>query len=83
MSSKNTSETPKKSGTYDIKIKDKTIQNISYNFDRSESVLKYHNLTSIENVSVSNSITKIFNDIKSDTKINALWKWFAIFALTK
>ena len=63
------------------KNKDETIKNVSYNYSRNESKLAYRNLSSIENVTVSDSITKVFDTIKSDTKVNALWKWFVIFAL--
>jgi len=77
----NTLEDPSLSGTYLIKNKDETIKNVSYNYSRNESKLAYRNLSSIENVTVSDSITKVFDTIKSDTKVNALWKWFVIFAL--
>ena len=61
--------------------KDERIKNVSYNFSRDESILEYSKLTEFENTTISNSISDIFNSIKSDTKINALWKWFVIFAL--
>jgi len=77
----NTLEDPSFSGTYLIKNKDETIKNVSYNYSRNESKLTYRNLSSIENATVSDSITKVFDTIKSDTKVNALWKWFVIFAL--
>ena len=77
----NTLEDPSLSGTYLIKNKGETIKNVSYNYSRNESKLAYRNLSSIENVTVSDSITKVFDTIKSDTKVNALWKWFVIFAL--
>ena len=77
----NTIEDPSFPGTYLIKNKGETIKNISYNYNRNESKLTYRNLSSIENATVSDSITKVFDTIKSDTKVNALWKWFVIFAL--
>ena len=77
----NTLEDPSLSGTYLIKNKSETIKSVSYNYSRNESKLVYRDLSSIENVTVSDSITKVFDTIKSDTKVNALWKWFAIFAL--
>jgi hypothetical protein len=77
----NTSDTPNTSGIYAITSKTETIQNISYNYDRAESALNYHDISNLKNITTSNSITEIFDSIKSDSKINALWKWFAIFAL--
>ena len=77
----NTSKSPLIAGTYSIKNRAKTIANVSYNYNRNESDLVYSNLSNLKNVTVSDSITEIFDTIKSDSKINALWKWFVIFAL--
>ena len=76
-----TSENPHIANTYSIQNKNKVIKNVSYNYDRTESNLIYQDLAPYKNVTQSDSITEIFNIIKSDTKINDLWKWFVIFAL--
>ncbi|WOD44086.1 BatA domain-containing protein [Hwangdonia lutea] len=77
----NTSDIPTIAGTYAIKNKAETIANVSYNYNRNESNLVYSNLSNLNDATVSHSITEIFDTIKSDSKINALWKWFVIFAL--
>ncbi|WP_345272467.1 BatA and WFA domain-containing protein [Flaviramulus aquimarinus] len=77
----NTSESPSIAATYIITNKNETVKNVSYNYNRNESDLTYRNLANSYNINLSNSITEIFNTIKSDTKVNALWKWFVIFAL--
>ncbi|MBP0904588.1 BatA and WFA domain-containing protein [Mariniflexile gromovii] len=77
----NTSETPSVAAIYNIKNKNETIKNVSYNYNRDESNLMYQNLSASKNTTVSDSITEIFDTIKSDAKVNALWKWFVIFAL--
>ncbi len=77
-----TSNEPSVANIYTIKNKNEDIENISYNYDRSESQLIYRNLSASKHVTISNSITEIFDTLKSDTKVNALWKWFVIFALT-
>ena len=77
----NTSENPSIANTYSVNNKDVKIANVSYNYNRNESDLVYQDLSNLEDVTISNSITEIFDMIKSDTKINALWKWFVIFAL--
>lgn len=76
-----TSETPDIATTYSIKNKNETIKNVSYNYNRNESDLVYKDLSNLEGITQSNSITGVFDMIKSDTKVNALWKWFVIFAL--
>lgn len=73
-----TDDIPDKAANYTIKNKAEIIQNVSYNYNRNESVLHYLNLDS---TTLSPSIESVFDTIKSDTKINALWKWFVIFAL--
>ncbi len=76
-----TVDEPSKSGIYTIKDKNKTIKNVSFNYNRRESNLVYQDISSIKNIKTSDSITDIFNTLKSDTKVNELWKWFVIFAL--
>ncbi|OBQ56360.1 BatA domain-containing protein [Tamlana sp. s12] len=76
-----TSEDPTKDGIYAIMNTNDTIKRVSFNYDRKESDLSYRNLSDLKQVTISDSVTKIFDSIKSDTKINALWKWFVIFAL--
>ncbi|MFY0714167.1 BatA and WFA domain-containing protein [Seonamhaeicola sp. NFXS20] len=77
----NTSETPNIANIYNIKNKNEIIKNVSYNYNRNESNLIYQDLSNLENVTLSNSIAHVFNTIKSDAKVNVLWKWFVIFAL--
>ncbi|GAA4302915.1 BatA domain-containing protein [Aestuariibaculum suncheonense] len=76
-----TSETPDIAHIYRVMNKKETLKKVSYNYDRSESNLTYMTLASAKHITISNSITEIFDSIKSDTKVNALWKWFVIFAL--
>jgi hypothetical protein len=76
-----TSEIPSTASIYTVKNKNESIKNVSYNYNRNESNLAYRNLSTAKNITVGNSINEIFDTIKSDTKVNALWKWFVIFAL--
>ncbi|WP_282122220.1 BatA domain-containing protein [Algibacter mikhailovii] len=76
-----TSETPSTAGTYSITNKNEHLKNVSFNYSREQSVLAYRDLSAFENASISQSIQDVFNSIKSDTKVDALWKWFVIFAL--
>jgi hypothetical protein len=76
-----TNETPEIAQTYAITNNDVILEHISYNYNRSESDLSYQDLSSIQNVSFSNSLPELLTTIKSDNNINALWKWFVILAL--
>jgi hypothetical protein len=76
-----TTEMPNIAGTYNINNKLEFIENISYNYQRDESNLTYQDLSALEQIQVSDSIPELFDTLKSDSKINELWKWFVIFAL--
>ncbi|MEJ2113142.1 MAG: VWA domain-containing protein, partial [Flavobacteriaceae bacterium] len=77
-----TTEIPDKSGIYTVYNKDDALMHVSYNYNREESKLVYENLAvENNNVTISNSITNVFDTLKSDHKVNELWKWFVIFAL--
>jgi hypothetical protein len=76
-----TNETPETASTYAITNNNEVLEHISFNYNRSESNLRFQNLSSIQNATISNSLPELLTNIKSDTNINALWKWFVIFAL--
>lgn len=76
-----TVETPDIAGHYRINNSSEIIGYLSYNYDRDESNLNYFNLSNTDKINVSSSISKVLSNIKSNTKINELWKWFIIFAL--
>ncbi|MFD2550813.1 BatA and WFA domain-containing protein [Bizionia sediminis] len=76
-----TTDIPDVAGFYQVQDKQNPISTVSYNYARAESKLSYQNLENLEQVQVSSAINTAFDTIKSDTKINALWKWFVIFAL--
>lgn len=76
-----TNDIPELAGIYDIKDKTKILENVSYNYNRTESNLNYLNLDNYNNSTVSNSITTVLDNINNDTKVNELWKWFVILGL--
>ncbi|GAA4274788.1 BatA and WFA domain-containing protein [Aquimarina gracilis] len=76
-----TDEVPTKAGIYSLKDKDKIIQYVSYNYDSKESELQYYNNAVMAGYNLNDSVTELFEQIKEDTSINELWKWFVIFAL--
>lgn len=76
-----TEETPENAGIYQVTTNVDILQNVSFNFDRSESNLTYHSIESLGKVNVSDSVNSLLSELKNDSKINVLWKWFVIFAL--
>ncbi len=76
-----TDDFPNKAGIFNVKNKDVVLQNLSFNYNRDESILDYHDLSLLKDITVNSSLATTINTIKSSTNINALWKWFVIFAL--
>ena len=76
-----TDDFPNEAGIFNVKNKEDFIQNISFNYNRDESNLNYYDLSQLENVTMDTSLASTINTIKSNTNVNALWKWFVIFAL--
>ncbi|WMI67227.1 BatA domain-containing protein [Mangrovimonas sp. YM274] len=76
-----TNEFPETAGIISVVNNDKTLKKLSFNYDRSESQLTYYNLSSVDGITSSNSVSSMINDIKSASNVNELWKWFVIFAV--
>lgn len=76
-----TDEIPMNAGIFGIMNGETTLKNVSYNFSRNESNLVYQNIDNLSKIVTSDSVAQLFDTLKSDSKVNALWKWFVIFAL--
>ena len=76
-----TGDFPETAGIYDVKNKEVLLEHLSFNYNRKESKLIYNDLSDIENVNSDSSLANTINTIKSSSNVNALWKWFVIFAL--
>ncbi|UOY06309.1 BatA domain-containing protein [Muricauda sp. SCSIO 64092] len=74
-------ENPSKDGTYVVLRNNDTLQNLSFNFPRSESKLNYLAATDFGTATVHSSISELFRTLQEDTSITDYWKWFVIFAL--
>lgn len=74
-------DNPKKAGNYNIVQKNKTIGNLSFNFDRKESNLSKPSDESLDNLNEIDSLDKFFETIQIERTDNQIWKWFLIFTL--
>jgi hypothetical protein len=72
---------PEKAGNYTIYDSKKPIENISFNYARTESNLDQINESILSNYKTSDSISTIFDTLQSNRSDNQIWKWFIIFAL--
>ncbi|WP_179315423.1 BatA domain-containing protein [Winogradskyella undariae] len=76
-----TEDFPDTAGILNVKNKNQVLQNLSFNYNRAESNLSYYDLNTLKNTDIESSLETTINNIKSNTNVNALWKWFIIFAL--
>ena len=75
------SENPKTDGIYSILNQNKLLKNISFNYERKESDLKYIDFSTVNANTKKVSIPAVFHEIEKDNTVSELWKWFAILAL--
>ncbi len=73
-------ENPSKDGIFKIMNKETVLKNLSFNFSRHESDLKYLDFNTISASTKNESIQTLFEDLENDDAINELWKWFIILA---
>ncbi len=76
-----TKDEPSQSGIYTLEKENESLSNVSYNYNRSESVLQYNEPNQWEGVTVYQSVGNLFEQITKDNSIKSYWKWFVIFAL--
>jgi len=76
-----TTDEPGSAGTYSVENENTFIENVSYNYTRDESRLRYANAEDWSGVRVYNSIGDVLDTLNEESSINSFWKWFVIFAL--
>lgn len=77
----NFNENPKKDGNYGVFNKNNLVQNISFNYNRTESNLEDVNSSIASNYEKINDINTLFNTIQTERTDSQLWKWFVMLAL--
>lgn len=77
----NFNENPKKDGNYTIFNRNNLVQNISFNYNRTESNLENVNPSIASNYNKINDINTLFNTIQTERTDSLLWKWFVLLSL--
>ena len=72
---------PEQAGNFAIYNKKEWIENISFNYDRTESDLAAANENLLSEFKIVESIKSLYNTLQTDREDNQIWKWFVIFAL--
>ncbi|WP_374551066.1 BatA and WFA domain-containing protein [Flavobacterium sp.] len=77
----NFNENPKKDGNYTVFNRNNLVQNISFNYNRTESNLENVNPSIASNYNKINDINTLFNTIQTERTDSQLWKWFVLLSL--
>ncbi|MFA9188509.1 BatA and WFA domain-containing protein [Flavobacterium sp. FBOR7N2.3] len=72
---------PLEAGNFEIYNQKQWVENISFNYNRTESNLNPLDNNLLSEYNTADSIESVFHDIQTDRMDNQLWKWFVIFAL--
>jgi hypothetical protein len=72
---------PEQAGNYSIYNKKERLENISFNYNRSESNLALANEDAVSDYKTIESVSAVFDTLQTNRTDNQIWKWFVIFAL--
>ncbi|WP_281234495.1 BatA domain-containing protein [Flavobacterium gelatinilyticum] len=72
---------PETAGNYSIFDKKEWVENLSFNYKRTESDLSQVNTNVISDFKTADTISTIFNTLQTERTDSQIWKWFVIFAL--
>jgi hypothetical protein len=74
-------ENPKKAGNFQVMNGETDLENISFNYNRTESNLNDTNQDIANEHEKINDIETVFNTIQIDRTDTQIWKWFVILSL--
>ncbi|MEP6928467.1 MAG: BatA and WFA domain-containing protein [Flavobacterium sp.] len=72
---------PETAGNYSVFDKKNWVENLSFNYKRSESDLSSANTSVVSDFKTADTISTIFNTLQTERTDSQIWKWFVIFAL--
>ena len=72
---------PETAGNYTVFDRKESIENLSFNYKRSESDLSQVNTNAVSDFKTADTISTIFNTLQTERTDSQIWKWFVIFAL--
>ena len=72
---------PEKAGNFGVFKQDQFLENISFNYNRTEGNLDQANKNILSDYTVYDSIESVFDTIQSNRTNNEIWKWFVILTL--
>jgi hypothetical protein len=77
----NFNDYPEQAGNFEIYNKKEWLENISFNYNRTESNLAEANENLLSDYKIIDSTSTFFDTLQTNKTDNQIWKWFVIFAL--
>lgn len=74
-------DNPKDAGNFGVFNNDKLVENISFNYNRTESNLTNANPEAASDFKEISNVDSLFDTLQTDRTDNQIWKWFVILAL--
>lgn len=74
-------DNPEQAGNYEIIQQKKSVETISFNYDRKESILTLPSSESTDQLNQIDSLESFFDTIEIERTDTQIWKWFLIFTL--
>jgi hypothetical protein len=74
-------DSPTEAGNFGVFKTDNLLQNISFNYNRTESDLSLANEDAASEFNIINDVETVFNTIQTDRTDTQIWKWFVVFTL--
>ncbi len=74
-------DNPKEAGNFGIFNNNQPIENISFNYNRTESNLENTNANAVSDYKEISNVSSIFDTLQANRSDNQIWKWFVILAL--
>jgi len=71
---------PEEAGNYEVYQNNELLQNISFNYPRTESNLNA-GMADLSNFEVANSVESVIDTLQTNRTDNEIWKWFALLTL--
>ena len=74
-------DNPKEAGNFRVYNNNQPIENISFNFNRTESNLANINTDAISDYKEISNVDSLFDTLQANRADNQLWKWFVVLAI--
>ena len=74
-------DNPKEAGNFKVFNNNQVVDQLSFNFNRTESNLENTSLEKLKGYKKISTVASLFDTIKTDRSDNQIWKWFIIITL--